>query len=139
MRRFPELGLLNCEALLTNRSTNNLNSRDAELRSDSNTRGAYTLRYFQEGDLKIVDYELSVDNAEKIMMVKQYYDGFNRPAFVRAMIGIFKIEYYNHTQLLQKLANNPTAMQHCANVTQYKLMLEDIYNFRSREKVSLRF
>jgi hypothetical protein len=27
----------------------------------------------------------------------------------------------------------------CANVTQYKLLLEDIYNFRSREKVSLRF
>lgn len=139
MRRFPELGLLNCEALLTNKATNNSNSSDPELKSDTNIRGTYTSRYFQEGDLNIVDYELSVENAEKIMMIKPYYDGFSRPAFVRAMIGLFKIEYYNHTQLLQKMANNPTAMQHCANVTQYKLMLEDIYNFRSREKVSLRF
>ena len=72
-------------------------------------------------------------------MLKPYYEGFNRRSFVIAMIGIFRIEYYNHDRLIERLNANPTAMQHCTNVTQYKLLIEDIYNFRSREKVSLRF
>jgi hypothetical protein len=55
------------------------------------------------------------------------------------MIGIFKIEYYQHSKFIDRLSANPTAMQHCSNVGQYKLMIEEIYNYRSREKVSLRY
>ena len=140
MGRFPELGIASCETILTNSlSGGHKSTSSAELKGTLNESGSYAIRYFQEGDLSIPDYEKSIENAEKIMMIKHYYDGFNRPTFVRAMIGIFKIEYYSHSKLLERLAANPTSLQHCANVTQYKLLIEDIYNFRSRDKVSLRF
>jgi hypothetical protein len=140
MNEFPMFGVASCEILLTNNlQRNSFHSKAAELKSSTNKDGCYLVRYFQEGDLQIRDYKKSVENAEKIMELKPYYDGFNRPVFVTAMIGIFKIEYYSHSRLLDRLSANPTSIQHCANVTQYKLMLEDIYNFRSREKVSVRF
>jgi hypothetical protein len=140
MRRFPDLGIAASETILTNKLTGgHESSSSSEFKSETNQRGSYAIRYFQEGELVIPDYDLAVENAEKIMMLKPYYDGFKRNTFVRAMIGIFKIEYYNHAKLLERLNANPTAIQHCANVTQYKLLIEDIYNFRSREKVSLRF
>lgn len=138
MRRFPEFGIKVCEILLTDRQSGQ-QATDYGREFTNNKSGKYTVKYFEEGDLIIPDYENSVELAEKIMMVKPYYDGYNRPTFVAAMHGIFKIEYYNHAKLIERLNANPTAMQHCANVTQYKLMIEDIYNFRSREKVSLRF
>lgn len=138
MRRFPEFGVAVCETILTDR-LGRMNSSDRNLVSETNKKGAFAVRYFQEGDLKIPDYDKAVENAEKIMTIKPYYDGYNRPSFVRAMIGIFRIDYYDHARLLERLNANPTALQHCANVSQYRLMIEDVYNFRSRDKVSLRF
>ncbi len=140
MRRFPELGLASCETILTDSLSGGYRSKSSsKLKGVVNESGSYAIRYFQEGDLLIPNYEKSIENAEKIMMIKPYYDGFHRPSFVRALIGIFKIEYYSHSKLIERLAANPTALQHCANITQYKSLIEDIYNFRSREKVSLRF
>lgn len=140
MRRFPDFGISACETILTNKlNAGYISATSVELKGVINKEGSYAVRFFQEGDLVIPDYEKSVANAEKIMRIKPFYNGFNRATFVRAMIGIFRIEFYSHSKLLGKIAANPTAIQHCSNVTQYKLMIEDIYNFRSREKVSLRF
>ena len=138
MRRFKDLPIAACEALLTNKATASRHKTSSELKG-INKKGNYAARYFEEGDLQIFDYDLAVTNAEKIMMIKHYYDGFNRAIFVFAMIGMFKHENYNHSQFIKKLSANPTSLQHCSNVTQYKLLIEDIYNFRSREKVSLRY
>lgn len=140
MMQFPEFGMASSEAILTNSlAGGQFKSHSADLKSDTNKDGSYMVKYFQEGNLQIPDYENSIENAQKIMMIKPYYDGFSRTIFVIAMLGIFRIEYYSHSRLIERLAANPTALQHCANVTQYKFMIEDIYNFRSREKVSLRF
>ena len=138
MMRFPDFGIKVCEILLTNRQSGK-QATDYGREFTNNKYGKYTVKYFEEGDLFIPDYEKSVEFAEKIMMIKPYYDGYNKATFVAAMHGIFKNEYYNHAKLIERLNANPTALQHCANVTQYKLLIEDIYNFRSREKVSLRF
>ena len=138
MNRFRELPIASCEALLTNRSTINRNKTSLELR-EINKRGVYSARYFEEGQLEIDDYERACENAEKIMMIKPYYDGFNRALFTYAMIGILKSENYNHSQFMKKLMISGLSLQHCANVTQYKLLIEDIYNYRSHSKVSLRY
>lgn len=141
MNAYPDFGIASCEAILTDKLTasSGKQNKSSEVKGPTNISGSYTVKYFQNGDLEINDYNKAIENAEKIMMIKPYYDGFFRPVFVRAMLGIFRINYYNHSQLISKLASNPTALQHCSNVTQYKLLIEEIYNFRSRDKVSLRF
>jgi hypothetical protein len=138
MRLFNEFGIAATEMILTGRMSGK-KGNDSRGEFTTSSSGRYTIKYFEQGDLIIPNYDYSVECAEKIMMVKPYYDGFNRPSFVRAMLGIFKVELYNHAKFIERLNANPTSLQHCANITQYKLMIEDVYNFRSREKVSLRF
>lgn len=130
MRRFTEFGIATCEIMLIDRS----NGKQGKIEGMR-----CKFKYFEEGELEIPDYDYSCEIAEKIMQVKPYYDGFNRPTFVRAMCGVLKVADYNHTVFLQRLNSQPNVLQHCATVMQYRLMIEDIYNYRSREKVSLRF
>lgn len=139
MQQFPDFGFAASEAILTNRLSGHVSTNSVELKSDTNKKGSYMVKYFEEGDLIIPNYSLSIEHANKILDIKKYYDGYNRSPFVRAMLGIFRIEQYSHIKMLARLEANPTALQHCANVSQYKMLLEEIYNFRSREKVSLRF
>jgi hypothetical protein len=139
MRRFSEFPIDACISLLTNASRAERRSSCPELKSETNKGGDYALRYFEEGKFKVIDYDNGVDLAEKIRMVKPFYQGYNRKIFISAMITLFKNENYNHSQFISKLKINSTMMQDCSNVTQYKLLIEDIYNYRSREKVNLRY
>jgi len=139
MQMFPDFGFASCETILSNLATPHLNLKSKELISETNTTGTYMVRSFEEGNLNIPNFQKSVETAKKIQQIKPYYDGYNRATFVRAMIGLFKIDHYSHQKMIDRLEANPTFMQHCSNVGQYKAMLEEIYNFRSRQKVTLRF
>lgn len=140
MDQYPDFSLSACEVFITNQlSGSHISKSDSSLKSDTNKRGYYAVRYFQEGDLQIDDYDLACENAEKVLMIKPFYDGYSRALFVRAMVGIFRIKEYSHNQLINRLEANPTAMQHCSNISQYKILIEEIYNFRSRNKISLRY
>jgi hypothetical protein len=137
MTMFPDFNISSCLAIAGCSLFKNTKSK--LVKNESNKSGSYQIRYFQNGDLVIPDYYTAVENAEKIMMIKPLYDGYNKTVFVRAMVSMFKIKYYSHDQFINRLSANAGMMQHCARVTQYKLLIEEIYNFRSREKVTLRF
>lgn len=132
MQDYPDFGIAVSELLLTD-TAKGVNNRGSVL------EGRGRVKNFEEGRLTIPDIKTSYDNAEKVLMFKPYYDGFNRSVFVSALIGIFKNENYNHTEMIGKLSNQPSSLTHCTNVTQYKLLIEDIYNYRRREKISLRY
>jgi hypothetical protein len=138
MRKFPEFGIASSEAILLLYAGNNpIKSKEIEYRSPSGRR--VPQKYFEEGKLIIKDYETSCEIASKILMLKPYYDGFNRRIFVAAMLGLLKLEQFSISELISKLKFNPGGIQHCNDVTQYKLLIEDIYNYRRREKVNLRY
>lgn len=140
MDTYPEFGIASADAILTgNLSSGHKNTTSKEARSENNTRGHLTVRYFENGDLFIPNYELSQINADKILQIKSYYDGFNRAVFVRAMLGVFRNENYDHEKFIRKLKSQPNALYHCQNVSQYKQVIEDIFNYRSINKVSLKF
>jgi len=132
MLDFPDFGVAISEMILTN----NVSGANKELVID---KVSMRMMGFQNGELSIPDLEKSYETAEKVLMFKPYYDGYNRSTFVRTLITLFKNENYVHADMISKLANNPSSLTHCANVTQYKLLLEDIFNFRKREKVNLRY
>lgn len=136
MDEFPAFGIASSEAIITL----NLGRKQAnDGKQFGVSSGKYAVKYFEEGNLEIPDIKYSHSCAEKIMQVAPYYKGFNRSNFVRAMLGIFKLSHYDHNQMISRIKSNQSMMKDCANVTQYKEMLEEIYNFRSREKVSLKF
>lgn len=132
MLDFPDFGVAVAEMILTD----NVNGENKQLVVD---KVSIKMMGFKNGELNIPDLKKAYETAEKVLMFKPYYDGYNRSIFVRTLITLFKNENYVHADMISKLANNPSALTHCANVTQYKFLLEDIFNFRRREKVNLRY
>lgn len=132
MLDFPDFGVAIAEMILTDNT-------NGENRSKVIDKVEIRMMGFQNGELTIPNLSKSYETAEKVLMFKPYYDGYNRATFVRTLITLFKNENYTHAEMISKLANNPSSLTHCANVTQYKFLLEDIYNFRRREKVNLRY
>ena len=94
---------------------------------------------FEEGTWVGRDFELAQDWANKIRMIKPYYNGYNRSIFVGTMIMLFQNENFDLNEFMHKVRLQPTALVDCANREQYKTLIEDIYNYRSRNKVSLKY
>jgi hypothetical protein len=72
-------------------------------------------------------------------MVKPYYNGYNRSTFVQALLGMFRIDEFDFTQFIKKLSIQGGKLIDCTSVTQYRLLIEEIYNYKSRDKVNLRY
>lgn len=102
------------------------------------TESPTTLK-FKEGLFKVKNLENAKRMADKIMMIEPYYKGFMRRSFIYAIIAMFRNENFEFTEFLTKLKQQPTTLQDCTNVTQYRSLIEEIYNYRRREKVNLRF
>lgn len=94
---------------------------------------------FTEGTWKGKDFELANEWAEKIRLIKPYYLGYNRSTFVLTMISLFKNELFDYSEFMHKIRLQPKALVDCANNEQQKLLIEEIYNYKSRSKINLRY
>jgi hypothetical protein len=94
---------------------------------------------FEEGTWTGKDFNLAQEYADKIRMIKSFYYGYNRSTFVGTMIGMLQNKNFDFNEFMHKLRLQPTALEDCSSRQQYKLLIEDIYNYRSRNKVNLRY
>jgi hypothetical protein len=94
---------------------------------------------FKEGRFKVKDLEGARSMAEKLKLLEPYYKGFMRRSFILAMYQMFKNNNFNFTEFLGKLKIQPTTLQDCTGTIQYKNLIEEIYNYRRREKINLRY
>ena len=94
---------------------------------------------FYSGQFKIKSIKEAETIIEKILMIEPYYDGVRRRSFIYAMISLLKNKNFEFTEFLQKLKLQPTALQDCGTVNNYKVLIEEIYNYRRKDKVNLRF
>lgn len=94
---------------------------------------------FKEGKFKVKNLDNAKKMAEKIMMIEPYYKGYLRRSFIIALVSMFKNENFEFTEFIAKLKQQPTTMQDCTSTTQYKVLIEEIYNYRRREKINLRY
>lgn len=97
------------------------------------------IKKFYNGDFQIKDYNKAYEKASKLVMIGKYYEGYQRRSFVRTMNTVLDKPQFDFTQFLQKLKVQPTALQDCNDMDQFKLLIEEIYNYRSREKINLRY
>ncbi len=94
---------------------------------------------FFQGLFKIKNYKEASGIVEKIMLVEPFYKEWKRRSFILAMLQLFKNTNFEFTEFLQKLKLQPTAMVDCSTTNQYVTLIEEIYNYRRRVKVNLRY
>lgn len=131
--RHPYYNLVDCIALCSNLSSAGTFQPGA-INSDTGTR-----QVFNEGTWKARDMQKAELDAQNIKLIETYYPGYNRTQFMGTMLLMFRHPNFDFNEFMQKVRLQPTALVDCANREQYKALIEDIYNFRRREKVNLRF
>lgn len=101
--------------------------------------GGESLKRFYEGLFKVQNIFKAEETISKILMIQPYYAGVRRRVFILTMITLLKNPNFVFDEFLQKLKQQPTAMQDCPSVEMYKDLIEEIYNYRRREKINLRY
>lgn len=94
---------------------------------------------FENGRLHIVNLKHTYEIAKKLMEYQEFFDAFNQHKFIVALIALFKNPNFLHEEFIKKLRIQPGALQRCANGEQYRSLVEDIYNYKRKDKVNLRF
>jgi len=120
----------------------NLTSKSPFFNGNKFRKGMKTVnlkQVFEEGTWTGKDFNLAQQNVDKLKMLKPYYNGYKRCGFISAMLGLFVNKNFDFFDFLNKLKLQPQKLQDCTNVSQYKILIEEIYNYRRREKVNLRF
>lgn len=141
LKRFVEknedYAFTDCIAFCSNASTGNKSSNYDKYRNDGKSYNISQI--FEEGTWLGKDFIIAQEWANKIRVIKPYYTNYNRSTFVGTMITLFSNENFDFNEFMHKLRIQPTALVDCANREQYKTLIEDIYNYKSRNKISLRY
>ena len=94
---------------------------------------------FKGGKFKVNNYKRACTNAEKLISIKPYYDGFLNREFVATILQLLQNKNFDFEFFMSKLKSQPNSLKDCRTIDDYKLLIEDIYNFRTRNKVNLRY
>lgn len=97
------------------------------------------VKTFYSGDFKIKDYKKACDLAEKIKTIGTYYKDYKRRSFINAVKHVMQNQNFDFDMFINKLKIQPGSLTNCVNAEQYIALIEDIYNFKSRNKVNLRY
>jgi len=109
------------------------------LLSDHKNVGGSKVKSFYDGTFKVVNLKEAERKAQLIITIKPYYEGYNRKTFVLSLLRLFNHPNFEFTELIAKLKVQPTALQNCSDVDDYIVLIEEIYNYKRRDKVNLRF
>lgn len=95
--------------------------------------------HFNSGLFKVKSLSIAEKFMNKLSLIEPYYSDCKRRTFIYALMTLFKNPNFEFTEFIQKLKIQPTALQNCTNVEQYIELIEEIYNYKRRDKVNLRY
>lgn len=136
IKNNEDYNFTDCVSLCSNVSGNNntLNQLNIKVNPELSI-----MQVFEDGTWKGKDFNLAQEWADKIRLIKPYYINYNKSVFVKTMITLFKNNNFDYSEFMHKIRLQPKALVDCANVEQQKLLIEEIYNYKSRNKVNLRY
>lgn len=98
-----------------------------------------SIKTFYSGLFKIHNLKTAIEFAERIMLIGQFYEGHKRRTFIQAMFNLMGKPQFEFIEFINKLRLCPSALTDCTTVSQYITLIEEIYNYRRRDKVNLRY
>lgn len=136
-QKNDDFTLTDCIAMCSNITTSSSNTIANKFR---NKRIDFKqIEVFEEGTWVGKDFDLAQQWAYKIRMCKPYFEGYNKTIFVGTMIGLLQNNLFDFSEFMHKVRIQPKALVDCANREQMKSLIEDIYNYKSRNKINLRY
>jgi hypothetical protein len=101
--------------------------------------GQKDTKSFYEGKLKINYLQEAERRGDLILNIEPFYKGFRRRAFVLCINTLLNNDNFSFTEFIAKLRLQPTSLIDCPTVNQYMSLIEEIYNYKRRDKINLRY
>lgn len=97
--------------------------------------------FFKHGTFKVTDKQEKAAHKfmEMLLLFEPYFASFKTRSFVFALMRLMENKDFAITELLQKVKIQPTALQPCSSINQMVSLIEEIYNYKRRDKINLRF
>ena len=92
---------------------------------------------FRLGLFQIKRWKKACNEADKIIRIEEFYDGYKRRGFVFAMLKFLSNDKFDFNRMLRKIKLNLTQLKDCTNKEQYMILLEGMYNYNQSDKISL--
>jgi len=96
-------------------------------------------KIFASGKMKIKSLSDAERKANLILSTAPYYKGYSRRYYVMALNTLINKSQFDFNEFIQKLKQQPTTLVDCTSTESYIELIEEIYNYRRREKINLRF
>ena len=123
MNEFPMFSMTECMMFLQNSGTKHCSKVS-----------------FSQGLFQVENLEKAKQWATDILQLEPYFkDGYNSSVFVRTMLTIMEKEpNFSWDNFIHKVKLRPSMIHRCGDKKSYSMMIEDLYNYRNREKLNLR-
>ena len=86
---------------------------------------------------KVENLGVSCEYAQRIIQVRQYYDGYKRRSFVFALLVCFEHESYDHDVFLKKLSKQSGKLMDQVHEDDYLRIIQKIYNRNNKNTIKL--
>lgn len=94
---------------------------------------------FYNGDFKVKSLKKAEQIGDFILKVKVFYVGAVRRSFIYAIVNLWDKPIFDAQHLLSQIQKNQSMLFDCPSMKAYLELIETIYNYRKREKVSLKY
>jgi len=94
------------------------------------------VKVFQNGKLKIKDLHNAECTAESLQLIGLYYKDYLKRSFINAIIKLSRNKDFDVEEFAEKLKTND--IKAYSKVEDYIIGIEQIYNYRKRNKINLR-
>jgi hypothetical protein len=105
----------------------------------SGTDSGDMIKTFNSGSFKIKNIKEAENTMNRLHQISDFFPQYKMRWFVYAIARLLKKKEFDFNEFIQKLKIQPKALQVCNDVNQYVSLIEEIYNYRRRLKVNLRF
>lgn len=107
--------------------------------NDSRIGGNTVKAIFQGGQFKVQNLTVAKEKAEMLLKIQPYFSHWNNRSFAQALMFCVRKKAFAFDKFLHRVETNPTMLKPCATTEQYIVLIEELYNYRSPQKVSLRY
>ena len=128
MKKYPDFSAHIVEYILR------LSAARDSYREDRNPLNSFDS--MKRGLFKVKDWDQSDKIAQMLMQYKQFHNNiYKRSTFVVAIIRLSRDPQFDNDEVIRKIQINPRSFVPCVNSDEFIRMIEDIVNFRSRNKI----
>jgi hypothetical protein len=96
----------------------------------------YDSTSLHEGKMRIEDRDRALQYAVEIEKIKPYFQSYNTKNFISAMMFFLSKEEFNIDEFINKLRQNRNMLYRVTNTSDYKLLIQDLYNYRRQGKIT---